>query len=417
MSTATNSDRLIEIGKLRTEWAALEMPVLALERDRLAKERPFEGMRIAVCAHLTSETANLGRALRAGGASLALTASNPLSTQDDVVALMRSEGAQVHGKKGEDLESYNRGIEETVGTDPHLVIDDGGDLISFIHLHRKDLIGHVIGGAEETTTGVKRLRNMEKAGTLAFPVIAVNDSKTKWLFDNRYGTGQSTIDGILRATNRMIAGKNFVVAGYGWCGRGVASCAKGLNAHTIVTEVDPVRALEAAMDGHRVMSMDEAAEVGDFFVTTTGDCSVIRLDHMLKMKDGAIVANSGHFDVEIDMADLKREAKSQRAVRHCLDEFELKSGRRIYVIGEGRLSNLSSAEGHPASVMDMSFADQALSLEYLVKNRGKLSAGVHTIPEELDERVASLKLKTMGVRIDTLSEKQRRYLSSWESGT
>ncbi len=417
MSAVTNTEQLIEMGKLRTEWAGLEMPVLALEKERLAKERTFDGLRIAICAHLTSETANLGRTLMAGGASLALTASNPLSTQDDVVELLRSEGAKVHGKKGEDLESYNQGIKEALETDPHLVIDDGGDLISAIHTYRKDLIGHVIGGAEETTTGVKRLRNMAKDGKLAFPVIAVNDSLTKMLFDNRYGTGQSTIDGILRATNRMIAGSRFVVAGYGWCGRGVASCAKGLNAHTIVTEVDPVRALEAAMDGHRVMTMDEAAEIGDFFVTTTGDCSVIRYDHMKRMKDGAIVANSGHFDVEIDMADLKREAKSARPVRHCLDEFELTDGRKIFIIGEGRLSNLSSAEGHPASVMDMSFADQALSLEYLKKNQGKLENTVHTIPAEVDQRVAALKLKSMGVAIDTLTKEQHKYLNSWETGT
>ncbi|MCK4547957.1 MAG: adenosylhomocysteinase [Candidatus Eisenbacteria sp.] len=412
-----NADQLVEMGKLRTEWAALEMPVLALERERLVKERTFDGMRIAICAHLTSETANLGRALVAGGASLAMTASNPLSTQDDVVELMRSEGARVHGKKGEDIDSYNEGIVEAVGTDPHLVIDDGGDLISYIHLHRKDLIGNVIGGAEETTTGVKRLRNMEKAGTLLFPVIAVNDCQTKMLFDNRYGTGQSTIDGILRATNRMIAGANFVVGGYGWCGRGVASCAKGLNAHTIVTEIDPVRALQAAMDGHRVMTMEEAAEVGDFFVTTTGNRSIIRLEHMTRMKDGAIIANSGHFDVEIDMDDLRNAAKSTRPVRHCLDEFEFQNGRRIYVVGEGRLSNLASAEGHPASVMDMSFADQVLSLEYLVKNKGNLSNAVHRIPLELDQRVAMLKLKTMGVEIDQLTEKQNEYLNAWESGT
>jgi adenosylhomocysteinase len=412
-----NTDQLVEMGKLRTEWAALEMPVLAMERERMAKERTFEGMRIAICAHLTSETANLGRTLMAGGASLALTASNPLSTQDDVVELLRTEGAKVHGKKGEDIDSYNQGIKETVEFEPHLVIDDGADLISYIHLQRKDLIGHVIGGAEETTTGVKRLRNMEKAGSLAFPVIAVNDSWTKMLFDNRYGTGQSTIDGILRATNRMLAGTDFVVGGYGWCGRGVANCAKGLNAHTIVTEIDPVRALEAAMDGHRVMTMDEAAEIGDFFVTTTGNRSVIRLEHMKKMKDGAIVANSGHFDVEIEVAELKAAAKNIRPVRHYLDEFELEKGRRIYVIGEGRLSNLSSAEGHPASVMDMSFADQALSLEYVAKNKGKISNGVHRIPEELDRRVAMLKLKTMGVSIDELSEKQIEYLNSWESGT
>ncbi|RKY05658.1 adenosylhomocysteinase [Candidatus Poribacteria bacterium] len=405
-------------GELRVEWADRFMPVLRLIRERFEREKPLKGVRIGACLHVTTETANLMRTLKAGGAEVALCASNPLSTQDDVAAyLVERCGVPVFAIKGEDRETYYKHIHSVLDTEPMITMDDGADLVSTLHSERRELLGKVIGGTEETTTGVIRLRSMAQKGVLAYPIIAVNDAKTKHLFDNRYGTGQSTIDGIIRATNVLLAGTNFVVCGYGWCGRGVAMRARGMGANVIVTEVDPIRALEAVMDGFRVMPMAEAAEIGDIFVTLTGDINVIREEHFKVMKDGAIVCNSGHFNVEIDIPALERMSVKKRRIRRFVDEYTLKDGRRIYLLGEGRLINLSAAEGHPASVMDMSFANQALSIEFIVKNADKLEKRVHPVPEEIDREVARLKLRALGVRIDELTEEQKRYLESWEMGT
>ena len=391
-------------GRLKIEWAEQSMPVLRQVRERFSKEQPLKGIRIGACLHVTTETAILMLTLKAGGAQLALCASNPLSTQDDTAAaLVKEYEVSVFAHKGEDHDRYYRHIEAVLSTRPQLTMDDGADLISQLHGARKDLVGDVIGGTEETTTGVVRLRSMEREGVLAFPVIAVNDADTKHLFDNRYGTGQSTIDGILRATNLLLAGCSLVVAGYGMCGRGVAARAKGMGAHVIVTEVEPLRALEAVMDGFQVMSMARAAEKGDVFVTVTGNTSVIRKEHFQRMKDGAILANSGHFNVEIDLEELARMAKSKRGVRPFVEEFTLPDGKRIYVLGEGRLINLASAEGHPAAVMDMSFANQALSAEHMVKHGRTLERKVYVVPREIDREIARLKLASMGVEIDHLT--------------
>ncbi len=409
---------LAEKGRDRIEWAEKDMPVLRTIRERFSKEKPLKGIKVSACLHVTTETANLVRTLKEGGAEVFLTASNPLSTQDDVAAaLVKFYDVPVFAIKGEDRETYYEHLREVIKREPDIVIDDGADLISTLHKEYPELAERVTGGMEETTTGVIRLRAMAREGVLKFPVIAVNDAYTKHMFDNRYGTGQSTIDGILRATNRLIAGSYFVVAGYGWCGKGLAQRARGMGAIVIVTEVDPIKALEARMDGFLVMPMREAAKVGDIFVTVTGNTSVIRREHFEVMKDGAIIANSGHFNVEIDLEDLKGMSVSVRTIRENVEEFTLKDGRRIYVLAEGRLVNLASAEGHPASVMDMSFANQALSAEYMVKNKGKLEKTVHRVPEEIDREVAKLKLKSMGIEIDELTPEQERYLSSWEFGT
>ncbi len=404
-------------GRQRIDWAYREMPVLHLIRQRFAAEKPLKGVRISGCLHITTETANLGLALKDGGAALVLCASNPLSTQDDVAAALVEYGIPVFAIKGEDDKTYYRHINSALEHKPNLTIDDGADLVTTLHTKRKELLENVIGGSEETTTGVIRLRSMHKAGQLKYPLIAVNDADTKHLFDNRYGTGQSTIDGITRATNILWAGKKVVVCGYGWTGRGVAMRAKGLGAHVIVTEVEPVRALEAVMEGFQVMPLMEAAKIGDIFVTVTGDKAVIDKQYFQVMKDGAIMANSGHFDVEINIPALEKLSKSRRTIRTNVEEFTLKNGRKLYLLGEGRLINLAAAEGHPASVMDMSFANQALCMEYLVKNKGKLKIKVHSVPEEIDKEVARLKLQAMGIAIDTLTAVQRKYLSSWEKGT
>ncbi|NOZ82253.1 MAG: adenosylhomocysteinase [Euryarchaeota archaeon] len=409
---------LAEEGKLRIEWAERQMPVLRLIRERFEKEKPLEGVRISACLHVTTETANLMLTLKAGGAQLALCASNPLSTQDDVAAcLVKEYGIPVFAVRGEDKQTYYEHLHAALDNRPQVTLDDGGDLVSTIHKERQELLEVVVGGTEETTTGVIRFRSMAEQGVLRYPIISVNDANTKHMFDNRYGTGQSTIDGILRATNVLLAGKNFVVAGYGWCGRGVAMRAHGMGANVIVTETDPLKALEAVMDGYRVMPMSEAAKVGDIFVTVTGDINVIREEHFRLMKDGAILANSGHFNVEIEIPALERLAKSKRRIREHVDEYVLEDGRRLYLLGEGRLINLAAAEGHPASVMDMSFANQALCAEYIVKEGRKLEPGVYPVPEHIDREVARLKLQSMGVSIDTLTEEQRKYLSSWEMGT
>jgi adenosylhomocysteinase len=405
-------------GRLRIEWAEQSMPVLRQIRERFAKEQPLKGVRLGACLHVTTETAVLMIALKAGGAQLALCASNPLSTQDDAAAALVAEyDISVYAHKGEDNERYYRHIEAVLGTRPQLTMDDGADLISQLHGARKDLAGEVIGGTEETTTGVIRLRAMEREGVLAFPVIAVNDADTKHLFDNRYGTGQSTIDGILRATNVLLAGCTLVVAGYGMCGKGVAARAKGMGAHVIVTEIEPMRALEAVMDGFQVMPMARAAEQGDVFVTVTGDTSVIRKEHFQRMKDGAILSNAGHFNVEIQLDALAAMAAGRRAVRPFVEEFRLRDGRRIYVLGEGRLINLASAEGHPAAVMDMSFANQALAAEYVVKHGRTLDRKVYIVPRDIDLEIARLKLASLGVEIDDLTSEQRSYLASWTHGT
>jgi len=409
---------LAEGGRRRIEWAEREMPVLRLIRERFAKERPLEGIRVAACLHVTTETANLMKTLHAGGADVVLTASNPLSTQDDVAAsLVSHDEIPVFAIKGEDNTTYYKHINAALDHKPHMTMDDGADLVSTLHKDRRDILANVIGGTEETTTGVIRLRAMAADGALNFPIIAVNDALTKHLFDNRYGTGQSTIDGIIRATNLLLAGRNFVVAGYGWCGRGLAMRARGMGANVIVTEVDPLPALEAVMDGFRVMPMEEAAQIGDVFVTVTGDLHVIDRHHFELMKDGAVVANSGHFNVEINIPALEEMAVSKRLVRPFVEQYELPNGRRINLLGEGRLINLASAEGHPASVMDMSFANQALSLEYMVKNYDKLAKNVFPVPQEIDREIAMLKLKGMGVQIDTLTAEQIAYLNSWEEGT
>jgi adenosylhomocysteinase len=405
-------------GQLRIEWAAMGMPVLLQIQERFARERPLAGVRVGACLHVTTETAVLMLVLKAGGASVALCASNPLSTQDDVAAaLVARHGLPVFAQKGENSDQYYRHIQAVLGTRPQVTMDDGADLISTLHSDRKDLIEEVLGGTEETTTGVIRLRAMERDGVLAFPVVAVNDADTKHLFDNRYGTGQSTLDGILRATNILLAGRTVVVGGFGMCGRGLAARAHGLGARVIVTEVDPLRALEAVMEGFAVLPMAEAAAQGDVFVTVTGNTSVIRREHFERMKDGAILANSGHFNVEIDLDALAGLARTRRAVRPFVEAFELPDGRRLFVLGEGRLINLAAAEGHPAAVMDMSFANQALSAEHLVHERARLERRVYRVPIEIDRAIARLKLASMGVRIDALTSAQESYLGSWTHGT
>ena len=407
-----------EGGRRRIDWAEREMPVLRLIRERFKKERPLKGLRISGCLHVTTETANLMRTLQEGGADVVLTASNPLSTQDDVAASLVSHFEMpVFAIKGEDNQTYYKHIYAALDHNPQLTMDDGADLVSTLHKERKDQLKSIIGGTEETTTGVIRLRAMAADRALAFPVIAVNDAMTKHFFDNRYGTGQSTIDGIIRATNILLAGKNFVVAGYGWCGRGLASRARGMGSNVIVTEVDDLKALEAVMDGFRVMPMMEAAKIGDIFCTMTGDIDVIDRQHFEVMRDGAIVANSGHFNVEINIPALEKMAVETRRVRPFVDQYILADNRHIHILGEGRLVNLAAAEGHPASVMDMSFANQALGLEYLVKNADKLDKNVHSIPLEIDMEIARLKLKAMGAEIDTLTPQQVKYLNSWEEGT
>jgi adenosylhomocysteinase len=408
---------LASTGKQRIEWASHEMPVVKLIRDRFAKEKPLNGIRISACLHITTETANLALTLREGGADAILCASNPLSTQDDVAAALVEYGIPVNAIKGEDEKTYYKHINTALDNKPQLTVDDGADLVTTLHTQRQDLISDVIGGTEETTTGVIRLRSLEKAGGLKYPIIAVNDAQTKYLFDNRYGTGQSTIDGITRATNILWAGKKVVVCGYGWCGHGIALRARGLGSQVIVTEVEPVRALEAVMDGYQVMPLIEAAKIGDIFITIAGDKNVIDEAHLRVMKNGAILANSGHFNVEINIPALESLARSQRRIRPFVDEYTLKDGRHLYLLGEGRLVNLAAAEGHPASVMDMSFANQALCLEYMVKNRGKLETRVHPVPEEIDKQVARLKLNSMGINIDSLTPEQKQYLTSWQEGT
>lgn len=400
-------------GHKRIEWAEAKMPVLRLIRERFTREKPLKNRRIGCCLHVTTETANLVRTLKAGGARVFLTASNPLSTQDDVAAALVEDGIFVFAIKGESRRDYYYNMNQVIKNKPEILIDDGADLISTVH--KKNIQG-ILGGTEETTTGVIRLKQMAKDGVLKFPIIAVNDSLTKHLFDNRYGTGQSTIDGILRATNILLSGCNFVVAGYGWCGRGLAMRAKGFGANVIITEVDPIKALEARMDGYAVMPMIEAAKIGDVFITVTGDINVIRKEHMLKMKDGAIIGNSGHFDVEIDKNGLKKITKKRRVIRNFCEEYTLINNRRIYLLAEGRLVNLAAAEGHPAMVMDMSFANQALAIEYLLNNLG-LKNQVYSLPLEIDREIAMLKLRSMGIKIDKLTPEQVRYLASWEMGT
>jgi adenosylhomocysteinase len=409
---------LAEAGKQRIEWAAREMPVVKLIRQRFGTEQPLKGIRIAGCLHITTETGNLALALKAGGADLILCASNPLSTQDDVAAALVAEyGIPVNAIKGEDETTYYKHINTALDTEPQLTIDDGADLVTTLHSKRSNLIRNVLGGTEETTTGVVRLRSLEKAGKLKYPLIAVNDAQTKYLFDNRYGTGQSTIDGITRATNILWAGKKVVICGYGWCGHGIALRARGLGSQVIITEVEPVRALEAVMDGLLVMPLAEAASIGDIFITVSGNKNVIDKVHLLRMKDGAILANSGHFNVEINIPALESLAQNKRRLRSFVDEYTLGDGRHLYLLGEGRLINLAAAEGHPASVMDMSFANQALCLEYIAKNRGRLEPKVYAVPEEIDKQVARLKLQSMGIDIDTLTPEQKEYLASWEEGT
>jgi len=409
---------LAKKGKLRMEWAERFMPVLSHIKQKFKREKPFKGIRMSACLHVTSETGNLMEALKLGGADVRLTASNPLSTQDDVAAaLVKHYGIPVFAIKGEDNKTYYKHINQSLENSPHITMDDGADLVCAIHSKRKELLSEILGGTEETTTGVIRLKSMAKAKVLHYPIIAVNDAKTKHLFDNRYGTGQSTIDGILRATNILMAGLNFVVAGYGWCGRGVAMRANGSGAKVIVCEVDPLRALEAAMDGFQVMSLKDAAKIGDVFVTVTGDKNVITGEHFSKMKDGAIVANSGHFNVEIDIPALKSLSKKKRAIRNFVEEYTLKNGRKIFLLGEGRLINLAAAEGHPAVVMDMSFANQALSARYLCQQSKKLQKKVYPVPSTIDEEIARMKLKSLGIHIDKLTGEQKAYLSAWQEGT
>ncbi|RLC61742.1 MAG: adenosylhomocysteinase [Chloroflexota bacterium] len=410
---------LAPAGRLRIEWAEREMPVLRLIRERFAEEKPLAGVRLSACLHVTTETANLARTLQAGGADLVLTASNPLSTQDDVAAALVSYyEIPVFAIKGEDTETYYKHIHAALDHRPHITMDDGADLVSTLHKERTELIGDVLGGTEETTTGVIRLRAMAKDGALRYPIVAVNDAMTKHLFDNRYGTGQSTMDGVIRATNVLIAGKTVVVAGYGWCSRGIAMRAKGMGGNVIITEVDPLRALEAVMDGFRVMPMIEAAPLGDIFITSTGDINVIDRQHFEAMKDGAIVANSGHFNVEINIPALEEMAAGPpRRIRPFVDEYTLPDGRRIHLLAEGRLVNLAAAEGHPSAVMDMSFANQALCAEYILRHADELERTVYGVPEEIDREIARLKLQAMGVEIDVLTPEQEKYLASWEEGT
>jgi adenosylhomocysteinase len=432
---------LAEKGRLRVEWAEMAMPVSKLIQSRFEKEKPLKGIRLSACLHVTTETAVLMKSLSSGGAQLTLCASNPLSTQDDVAAyLVKELNLPVFAIKGEDSETYYAHIQKALAFSPHLTMDDGADLVSSLHFialekwgelslairdwaeklpprQREEMLQEVIGGTEETTTGVIRLRSMEKNRVLQFPIIAVNDAETKHFFDNRYGTGQSSIDGIIRATNRLIAGTTFVVSGYGWCGKGLAMRANGMGANVIITEVNSLRALEAVMDGYRVIPIAEAAEMGDIFCTVSGNVNVIRKEHFLKMKDGAIIANSGHFNVELDLKGLGEVARSRRKIRDFVEEFQLNNGRRVYLLGEGRLVNLASAEGHPSSVMDMSFANQALAAEYLVKRHRTLEKKVHPVPAEIDQEIARMKLQSMGIQIDSLTDEQREYLSSWEKGT
>jgi adenosylhomocysteinase len=410
--------KLAEGGRRRIDWAEREMPVLRLIRERFAKERPLQGLRMSACLHVTTETANLAQTLHLGGADLVITASNPLSTQDDVAAaLVNIYEVPTFAIKGEDNVTYYKHIQAALDHAPQITMDDGADLVSTLHKERRELLKDVMGGTEETTTGVIRLRAMAADGALKFPVIAVNDAQTKHLFDNRYGTGQSTIDGIVRATNVLLAGKVFVIAGYGWCGRGLANRARGMGANVVVTEIDPLPALEAVMDGFRVLEMSEAARIGDIFVTVTGDLNVIDRSHFELMKDGAIIANSGHFNVEINIPALEKMSKEKRLVRPFVEQYVLEDDRRINLLGEGRLINLAAAEGHPASVMDMSFANQALSVEYMVKNADKLENKVYGVPSEIDREIARLKLDAMGVQIDKLTPEQDKYLNSWEEGT
>jgi adenosylhomocysteinase len=409
---------LADLGKRRIEWANQSMPVLQSIRKEFIKNQPLRGIRVSACLHVTTETANLAITLRDGGADVVLCASNPLSTQDDVAAsLVRDYGISVHAIKGEDNDSYYKHILSALDHKPHMTMDDGADLVSTALTKRQDVLEGIIAGTEETTTGVIRLRAMAKDGQLKYPIIAVNDALTKHMFDNRYGTGQSTMDGVIRCTNTLMAGSKFVVAGYGWCGRGLASRARGMGADVIVTEIDPTKAIEAVMDGYRVMSMNEAARIGDVFVTVTGNKNVVSREHFELMKNGAVVANSGHFNVEIDIPALERMSSSKRPTREFVDEYSMKDGRKIYLLAEGRLINLAAAEGHPASVMDMSFANQALSAEYLVKNHQSLERKVYPVPEELDKKVARLKLESMGIKIDKLTPEQEEYLASWSEGT
>jgi adenosylhomocysteinase len=403
-------------GMLVVDWASSHMPVLNQIRERFEREKPLKDVRVGACLHVTKETAVLVGTLQAGGAEVALCSSNPLSTQDEVAAFLAENGVKVYAWRGETTEEYYWCVNRVVDHKPQVTLDDGADLVSTIHMKRTEMLDNVKGGTEETTTGVIRLRAMEREKALKYPIIAVNDAYTKYLFDNRYGTGQSTVDGILRATNVLLAGKNFVVCGYGWCGRGLANRARGMGAHVIITEVNPVRALEAAMDGFEVKTMAEASAIGDIFVTLTGNTSVIRKEHMLKMKDGAILANSGHFNVEISLRGLKSITTSKRTLRPNLEEYTLQNGRKLYLLAEGRLVNLASAEGHPSEVMDMSFANQALCVEYLAKT-GKMEPKVYSVPRKIDELVAKLKLKAMGIEIDELTEEQRKYIASWEAGT
>ena len=409
--------KLAEAGRSRIEWASRQMPVLKLITERFSKEKPLKGIKISACLHITTETANLALALKAGGADCVFCASNPLSTQDDVAAALVEWGIPTNAIKGEDNTTYYRHITTALDHKPNVTCDDGADLVTTLHTKRQDLIKNVIGGTEETTTGVIRLRSLEKSKNLKYTIIAVNDAETKYLFDNRYGTGQSTLDGIVRATNILFAGKTVVVCGYGWCGHGFALRAKGMGAKVIITEVKPVRALEAVMDGFEVMPIAKAAKIGDIFITITGDKNVIDARHFALMKDGAIMANSGHFNVEINIPALEKMSKSRQTIRPFVEQYNLKDGRKLILLGEGRLINLAAAEGHPASVMDMSFANQALCMEYLVKNSGKLPVKVFSVPDKIDKQVARLKLASMGVKIDNLTAEQRKYLNSWQEGT
>lgn len=409
---------LSSTGKKRIEWAEADMPVLRKVKENFAKKKPLKGTKLAACLHVTTETANLMITLKAGGADIVLCASNPLSTQDDVAAsLVKDYGIPVYAIKGEDNKTYYKHLNAALDMKPNITMDDGADLVSLLHTDRKELVNGVLGSTEETTTGVIRLKSLAANKILKFPVIAVNDAQTKHFFDNRYGTGQSTLDGILRATNRLFAGSAFVVCGYGWCGKGVAMRAKGMGANVIVTEIDPLKALEAVMDGFRVMPIADAAKIGDFFCTVTGNLNVIRKEHFLKMKDGALVSNSGHFNVELDLVGLKAASKGKRVVREFVEEYTMKSGKTVCVLGEGRLINLAAAEGHPASVMDMSFANQALAADFLVKKGKSLTNQVYTVPVEIDKEIARLKLAALGMKIDTLTAEQKKYLASWEMGT
>ncbi|MBI2039724.1 adenosylhomocysteinase [Candidatus Microgenomates bacterium] len=418
MNSDIKNPNLAPKGKLKIEWAGFQMKVLQLIKDRFTKEKPFSGIKIAACLHVSSETANLMLTLKAGGADVALCACNPLSTKDDIAAsLVKDFGIPTFAISGEDKKTYYKHLNQVLDTHPQITMDDGADLVTLLHTERKSQLKEVLGSSEETTTGVLRLKAMEEDKTLAIPVMAVNESQTKYLFDNRYGTGQSTIDGIMRATNILLAGKVFVVCGYGWCGRGVAMRAKGMGAHVIVTEVSPIRALEASMDGYQVLKLSDAAKIADIIVTATGDKHVVDENIIKNLKQGAILANTGHFNVEIDVLYLEKVKKSKRVVRDGVEKYILPDDKKVYLLAEGRLVNLVTAEGHPPDVMDMSFANQALAAEYLVKNKGKLKVGVYTIPKELDEMIAQLKLESLGISIDQLTEEQKKYLASWNQGT